>query len=607
VTVQPRSLWLPLLLAGGIAVALWWHTRFLVDDAYIVFRYVDNAMAGHGLCWNRPPFLPVEGYSCFLWAVLLWLVWATTGVEPPVASNVLSLCFGLGTLALCAHWLRPRIAASRWRSITAVLVLAGIASQPTFVTWLSSGLETAMFTFFVVAWVLLAASPQRRDASWTVRLCGAAALAALSRPDGLLMVLASPGVVLLRGGRWRAAWSLLLPFVHLLWRHAYYGDWLPNTWYAKVVTAWPESGLRYLFCFACEHGVFPWALLAAGWVGTRPWRRCAAPGQQAWLAPGVAAAVVLAQVACYTLQVGGDHFGYRVFCHLVPLLYGSALLFVQRLCRHSGGVALLLAGFVLLANGWSWLHESALAEQYGTTFAPLASRVPAIVRPLVREFDRCQAWLCLHFVGLPRGLHAAFLDGLRRSLPDREQGRRIPGDGLPVIDSVNVGLLAWALPNVAVIDRCGLNDWVVARTPPPRPLPLPLADALPAVFARFDGNHDGRLDRAELHAAVVACGLAMNGSYLDADTWVAILLAIHDGDDDGALSAAEFAGVAASLQPDRLMAHERQPPAGYVAAFRPNVRITPAGAVVEPRALPLTAEELRAIERRLRHGIGAPH
>ena len=43
--------------------------------------------------------------------------------------------------------------------------------------------------------------------------------------------------------------AIVLPFIvlvgaHYLWRYSYYGDWLPNTWYAKYVRPWPEAGAR---------------------------------------------------------------------------------------------------------------------------------------------------------------------------------------------------------------------------------------------------------------------------------------------------------------------------------------------------------------------------
>ena len=54
----------------------------------------------------------------------------------------------------------------------------------------------------------------------------------------------------------------------LLARHAYYGEWLPNTYYAKVGgRAWWDMGLTYLGGFALEYGALLWIPLIA--LGSR--------------------------------------------------------------------------------------------------------------------------------------------------------------------------------------------------------------------------------------------------------------------------------------------------------------------------------------------------
>jgi arabinofuranosyltransferase len=88
---------LPALVALAVLVGVyggWSLFWFYTDDAFIAFRYVSNAMLGHGLVWNPPPFLPVEGYTSFLWVRLLEGLWRITGLEPPQAANWLSLAFG---------------------------------------------------------------------------------------------------------------------------------------------------------------------------------------------------------------------------------------------------------------------------------------------------------------------------------------------------------------------------------------------------------------------------------------------------------------------------------------------------------------------------------
>ena len=143
--------------AAVLAWVGWREMWFLTDDAFISFRYLSNAFDGRGLVWNPPPFLPVEGYTNFGWIALLGAVWATTGIAPPRAANALSFALGLGTLAFALRiaW-RARLPArfEPWRPALAALALLGIATNRTFVTWLSSGLETSLFTLCVVGFFL---------------------------------------------------------------------------------------------------------------------------------------------------------------------------------------------------------------------------------------------------------------------------------------------------------------------------------------------------------------------------------------------------------------------------------------------------------------------
>src|SRR6185503_14076969 len=102
--------------------------------------------------------------------------------------------FAAGTLLLVAAMvmrlrLSPRL--ERWRLVLLALVLVGTLTNRTFLTWTSSGLETAMFNFWLTAWVFVALSLPATARGWLALLTSAAALMALTRPDGLLFVAAT--------------------------------------------------------------------------------------------------------------------------------------------------------------------------------------------------------------------------------------------------------------------------------------------------------------------------------------------------------------------------------------------------------------------------------
>jgi hypothetical protein len=55
-----------------------------------------------------------------------------------------------------------------------------------------------------------------------------------------------------------------------------------------------------------------------------------------------------------------------------------------------------------------------------------------------------------------------------RMLPTREEGTQLPAGDFPVmVASGGIGGLGWVLPRINLIDRYGLNDYVVARSPVP--------------------------------------------------------------------------------------------------------------------------------------------
>ena len=81
------------------------------------------------------------------------------------------------------------------------------------------------------------------------------------------------------------------------------------------------------------------------------------------------------------------------------------------------------------------------------------------------------------------------------------------------------------------------------------------------------------------------------------------LIASQATERQGALSTSAAAELGALLDAPRRMAHERVPPPGYVEAFDPNVTVVDGVVTVRPRAVPLTAERVRAIEAEWRDKV----
>lgn len=469
-------------LAAAVVAALllagWRELWFLCDDAFITFRHAANHLRGWGYVWNPPPFEPVEGYSNFLWMVLLEGVWAATGVAPPASANVLSLLFAGGSLALAARVvarlpLPPEF--ERHRLALGLLVVGSGLTNHSFLTWTSSGLETSLFVFLCLAWIeaLLAHGREGRVAV-LARAAAAAAAAALTRPDGVLLV-AGTVLVLADAGRRQGRRALLagLPLLavaaHLVWRRATYGAWVPNTFLAKHVGAWPEMGVRYAGSYVLAYA--PWPLLALGLLAaTRALRGSGGPRPA--LPALVVAGVLLAHAIYFTFVIGGDHFEYRVYAHLVLPMALLLLALAVRVGLPPRAVLGCLALQLLLALPIPWaqhLHTRALGRG-GLDTPPgyhLAGSFPAPARPYVAAFDRLLAGLNQHQVCIRRDQHEAVWRRHTAHYPDRAEGQRVGWDQRAVIFGASVGVLGWVLPEVAVLDHYGLTDRIVARTPPP--------------------------------------------------------------------------------------------------------------------------------------------
>ena len=259
--------WVALL--GWLASVSW----FITDDAFISFRYVRNLLDGHGLVFNRGEY--VEGYTNFLWILELAAIWRVLGIRPEDVAQWLSVAYTVGTIAVLLWWV-ARMPHLRQRGLIAWMALGLICGSTTFAVWTSGGgLETRQFTFFtLVAVAVLSMFGANRRGLLAASLSLAAA--ALTRPEGLLVAACCVGWfvahrwITARRVDWRGTLALAGPFVvliggHFLARFRYYGEWLPNTYYAKHVGPWYESGFRYLWAAAIETGLYlliPLALVA---------------------------------------------------------------------------------------------------------------------------------------------------------------------------------------------------------------------------------------------------------------------------------------------------------------------------------------------------------
>jgi hypothetical protein len=273
----------PTLVTALHAIA---YGRWIVDDAGITFAYARSVTSGAGPVL-QPGGPVVEGYSDPAWLAVLGVGRLTglfdRGAWFGVPDYVL---FPKGVALLCCAGVylagyRIATAVSRRPALVAAAAGVAVAVSPSFVIWSFSGLENSLLALAVAslaAMLVRAAVADRLLDVRTAVACGSlAALAALTRPDGLVYAAAYPLTAALFAHRETLARTVRAAVLslgvlavpvggYLVWRYATFGALLPNTALAKSQAAPAVSAVHRVTNLIGYVG-WPLVLLAAGCVG----------------------------------------------------------------------------------------------------------------------------------------------------------------------------------------------------------------------------------------------------------------------------------------------------------------------------------------------------
>jgi arabinofuranosyltransferase len=419
-------------LAAWAALALWRWSRepYLLDDAFISFRYARNLVLGQGLVYN--PGERVQGYTNPLWT-LLAAGSLRLGIDPVAGTRLLGVGAYLVSVALVA-WLAARAAAPGplWKHLGLALAPLALILPAGLAGFAGTGMETSWVGLLGLGLGWLAFLSPPRSAPGRLGFAAVTVALVTTRLDcapwvALAAALAgwAPFAPASEAERPRAralaALRLFAPAaaavaLMLLASLAYYGEILPNTYYAKVEGLQGVAiGWRYLKAYlAGSPQVFVClGLIAAGLhlASSVNVRRFLLFAVLCW---GLQAA--------YAVSVGGDFMQYRLMFHVYPLLVAAAV-----------------AGLIALERRRAWI--GALS---GAALA-LASLAPSVLdseyhMESLEEMDRCCA------------------------RPGIAYGRRL-AEVLPadtVISTTMAGAIAY-YSGLFTIDQLGLTDREVAR------------------------------------------------------------------------------------------------------------------------------------------------
>lgn len=336
-------LWIGIVLLLGLGFEL----RFIQDDAFISFRYAYNLVHGHGLTWNVGSEVPVEGYTNFLW-VLLVALGMLFGLDPETWTVFLGLTCAAITLYF-TYRLSLVISSDRRSSLIAIALLG---TNYSFSCYMTGGLETQLQTCLITAIaymvVELLSRPRRASHWFFVCLSLLCALAELTRLDSVLLwglLVAAAVIVSVRHCAERSEIvkdlaAVLLPFGLLVgawfaWKYSYYGELVPNTFFIKAAGFSVETlmnGWSYCWAFVSAYGL--WVFVVLGVVLAKKF----APDIRHYLLLGT----VLIWLA-YVVKIGGDFMEFRLMVPLLPLFFVLSAEVLRKVTRPALGVVVVVA------------------------------------------------------------------------------------------------------------------------------------------------------------------------------------------------------------------------------------------------------------------------
>ena len=355
--IDKCTLILFILLVFGLLIRIWWDFR--VDDAYITYRYAANLASGLGPVFNVGQH--VEGYTSFLW-MLVMSIPLSIGLDPLLTSRLISAFLGGATA-----WLMLNLASQFQKPSSGhFLAPALLFTSLPFVLYTESGMETILFATAVLGSTTATIATRRQPSRYFVAgvLWG---VSALIRPEALLLVplcfiaselssfLGKPFLypqrtllsLLAHSGFFLLGFALLT-MPHLMWRWSFYGDLLPNTYFAKMENLSLPIRIRRGFVYLYRSlRVSPACLLIGlGWLlaTKRLWK------QRVWQIISVMVVMLLLII----LLEGGDWMPGARF--LIPLLPFAFLLFTGGLVQQQlrsrripKTISLAALGFIALA------------------------------------------------------------------------------------------------------------------------------------------------------------------------------------------------------------------------------------------------------------------
>jgi len=425
---------------------------WVVDDAYITLRTVDNFVHGLGLRWN--PAERVQAYTHPLWLFVLSAGYAITR-ESFFTTLAISSAASLAAILVVLRSTSVR------REHRAVLFLAVLLGSKSFLDYSTSGLENPLTHLLIALFFVRFFEPRgdpgsARRVGWLFLLC---ALAFVNRMDTLLMFAPACLYALyeerreLRAALKGALVALTPALAWVAFALFYYGTVVPNTAIAKL------SGPRVRLTECLRAGVAYFADSAMNDPLTL-------------VSCGLALYVAVGSRRPRTLAAGAG-----ILLYLVYVLLAGAISTHMSMRFFSG--TLFLSALVLAFEAAHWaqaLGACAVTALWlaGSTVSPLRVGLDSYAQPKAdrghdliidtRAFVLNEGAALLNIVPYePMPRHPWYRAGIEYR--DNPEQVRVGG----VFVSLAIGYSGFSAgPNHHYIDELGLSDPLMARLPLPR-------------------------------------------------------------------------------------------------------------------------------------------
>ncbi|MBO4644319.1 MAG: hypothetical protein J5716_06905 [Alphaproteobacteria bacterium] len=444
---------------------------FTANDAFISFRYVANAVNGLGYTFNPPPFEPVSGYTSFLWLSLLRILWAI-GLTPPFSAHLLTFVFSMGQIWLIFLFVRRMDIQSKMQAKSLYLFLAIcliLLTNRTFLAFMTSGTETALFNFLVLWWTFAAANNKSPE---PLSISVSAVLLALCRAEGIIFIPASALFLIWFINKKEYKLNCMIGFVLLaltnkfyFWINDTYGNPVPHSFLAFYRKPFPDFGIDYILSFILEYALYFWAVIFVIWAVFK----FAVLKCSDFMEPLLLTLTFAAYIFFYLFLMGGDILEYRPLSFFIPLcaVAGVKMLAENVVAKVSSVLTLLLV-YELVSTAIPMTHRDLtkkLETRQETAFLyrPVSGHA-GLFGFFTTKWDNAQKNLISQGICLRHQEHKVLTEELLKTFPSREKGAQIPRKDNRLFAGNFVGVPGWTLPEVIMIDLSGQNNKIIAKT-----------------------------------------------------------------------------------------------------------------------------------------------